>query len=116
MKLLQRMAQRARRHQADAVRPLDAEMLAMTRLEERHKFKCRKHLSTKFGGSILFTSLEPCPMCFTRWILSGVEKVFYAVAEPKSGMADCSLESSAFCLKLFICSQKADGGKQWQWK
>lgn len=117
-----------------------AEMLAMTRLEERHKFKCRQTLNAKLRGSILFTSLEPCPMCFTRWILSGVDKVFYATVEPKSGMAecadklpsiwgqliaergksfgpaDCSPELSAFCLELFISSQKAGGGKQWQWK
>ncbi len=79
-------------------------------------------------------------MCFTRWILSGVSNIFYAAPEPMSGMAqvakqlpsiwlqlirdsdkkfgkaDCSPELALFCHELFVLSQSAGGGRQWQWK
>jgi len=119
---------------------LHAEMHALTKLEERRCFTSRDQLREALGGSTLFSSLEPCPMCFTRWILSGVTNVFYAAAEPLSGMvevaermptiwtqiihdggkafgaADCSPKLAAFCLELFVRSQRAGGGPKWQWK
>ena len=59
---------------------LHAEMDVMTRFEER--FKDVETLK----GFTLFSSLEPCPMCFTRLIISGVEKVYYAAFDEEGGM------------------------------
>lgn len=41
----------------------------------------------KKEGLVLYTSLEPCPMCMTRIINSGVKKVYYAVNDESGGMA-----------------------------
>ncbi len=119
---------------------LHAEMYGLTQLEERYRFRSRNEVDQVLAGSMLISSLEPCPMCFTRWILSGVSKIFYAAAEPMSGMAqaaqhlpkiwleiiaagskqygpaDCSAELSLFCQELFARSQRAGGGPSWQYK
>ena len=97
---------------------LHAEMDVMTRFEERFReingMKC----------FILYTSLEPCPMCFARLITSGVSKIFYASADEYGGMvhrlehmppawtelakrqkfakARCSPELSDLALKIFL--------------
>lgn len=57
---------------------LHAEMDVMTKFEERYKN------ITSMKEFILFTSLEPCPMCLTRLICSGVHKIIYG-AEDKEG-------------------------------
>ncbi len=120
---------------------LHAEMHAINCVEERHAFHSRQELDNVLAGSTLFSSLEPCPMCFSRWILSGVTNVYYAAPEPRSGMvsvadklpavwleiikdrgkshgqADCSDELSRFAAELFIQSAIAGGrDPQWQWK
>ena len=59
---------------------LHAEMDVMTNFEQRFK---DTELLTEF---ILFSSLEPCPMCFTRLITSGVNKVYYAAVDDSGGM------------------------------
>ncbi len=59
---------------------LHAEMDVMTKFEER--FKDIKNLREY----ILFSSLEPCPMCFARLIISGVKKVYYAAVDKSGGM------------------------------
>jgi len=59
---------------------LHAEMDVMTKFEEHF----RDIESMK--GFILFSSLEPCPMCFLRLIVSGVEKVYYAAIDKDGGM------------------------------
>ena len=41
-------------------------------------------------GFVLFSSLEPCPMCFLRLIISGVEKVYYAAIDKDGGMVQRS--------------------------
>lgn len=38
-------------------------------------------------GFVLYTSVEPCPMCMTRIINAGVKKVYYAASDPDGGMA-----------------------------
>jgi cytosine deaminase len=59
---------------------LHAEMDVMTRFEEHHP-------ETKsMEDFILYTSLEPCPMCFARLITSGVRRVYYASADEHGGM------------------------------
>jgi cytosine deaminase len=59
---------------------LHAEMVILTRFEERHK-----ELKTVEGYNI-YTSLEPCPMCLARLIASGFKKVLYASPDPAGGM------------------------------
>ncbi len=59
---------------------LHAEMTVMTKFEEGFKdIKDMKEF-------ILFSSLEPCPMCLTRLIISGVKKVYYAAIDKNGGM------------------------------
>jgi tRNA(adenine34) deaminase len=120
---------------------LHAEMHAVTCIEERYKFRSRKQVLAKLEGSSLFSSLEPCPMCLSRLILSGVHKVYYAADELKGGMAhifgnmpeiwrqiatdkgmvfekaDCSTELEQFAWELFIRSAEAGGSdSDWHWK
>src|SRR4030065_1597866 len=59
---------------------LHAEMDVMTKFEER--FKEVENLK----GFILYTSLEPCPMCLARLISSGVRKIYYAARDKDGGM------------------------------
>ena len=61
---------------------LHAEMDAMTSFEERFK-----HV-TNMQDYTLFSSLEPCPMCTTRLITSGIGKVFYFAGDADAGMAN----------------------------
>ncbi len=60
---------------------LHAEMDTLTRYENRVKAK-----SSKMEGLVLYVSLEPCPMCLTRIIISGVQKVYYLAPDPDRGM------------------------------
>ncbi len=120
---------------------MHAEMHAVTCLEKRYHFHSQDQVDAKLKGSKLFSSLEPCPMCLSRLILSGVSEVYYAADELKGGMAhlvhqmpeiwqhiarergkvfqkaDCSPELEAFAWELFIKSAEA-GGKdaRWHWK
>lgn len=59
---------------------LHAEMDVMTKFEERFPE------TDSMKGFILYTSLEPCPMCFARLITTGVGKVLYASADEYGGM------------------------------
>lgn len=38
-------------------------------------------------GLVLYTSVEPCPMCLTRIINSGAKEVYYAAVDENGGMA-----------------------------
>jgi tRNA(adenine34) deaminase len=59
---------------------LHAEMDVMTRFEERfHDVKNMKEF-------LLYTSLEPCPMCSARLISSGVSRIYYAAEDKNGGM------------------------------
>lgn len=59
---------------------LHAEMDLMTKAEEQFKDSLDVHELT------LFSSLEPCPMCLTRLIVSGVGKVYHAATDEPGGM------------------------------
>jgi cytosine deaminase len=94
-----------------------AEMDVLTSFEER--FKSTRTL----GDAVLFSSLEPCPMCLTRLITCGVGKVYYGARDEPGGMvtrmadlppewihlaegrifvmADCSPELSRLALDVF---------------
>lgn len=73
---------------------LHAEMDLLTRYEERVRLT-RSHdpgspayrNPRNMTGLVLYTSVEPCPMCLTRIINAGVKKVYYATADPEGGMA-----------------------------
>lgn len=48
-------------------------------------FEARWPNSRKTGLS-LYTSLEPCPMCYTRILISGLSRVFYVADDEAGGM------------------------------
>src|SRR5664279_5651406 len=55
-----------------------AEMLALREASRRlHR--------ERLGGTILFTTLEPCPMCAGAAVLARVDAVVYGAADPKAG-------------------------------
>jgi len=67
---------------------LHAEMDLLNRYEDR-----LKKIPGKKGGNprecegiVLYSSVEPCPMCLTRIINSGIKKVYYVAADQKGGM------------------------------
>jgi cytosine deaminase len=73
---------------------LHAEMDLLDRYEERVRLtRSRNPGSPTFRnprdmkGLILYTSVEPCPMCMGRIINAGVEKVYYAATDATGGMA-----------------------------
>jgi tRNA(Arg) A34 adenosine deaminase TadA len=57
-----------------------AEMVVMDKFEDTYRE------FTRLEDYTLYTSLESCPMCLTRMILSGVNKVLYAAPDIESGM------------------------------
>jgi len=59
---------------------LHAEMVAMNSLESQFDRKA------DLCGYSLFSSLEPCPMCMTRIIFSGIGKVYYVCPDDDGGM------------------------------
>ena len=38
-------------------------------------------------GLVLYSSVEPCPMCLTRIINAGIKKTYYVTPDPEGGMA-----------------------------
>jgi cytosine deaminase len=73
---------------------LHAEMDLLNRYEERMRItRSRNPKDPTFRnprnmtGLILYTSVEPCPMCLTRIINAGVKKVYYALPDDNGGMA-----------------------------
>ena len=101
---------------------LHAEMVVMTEFEKRF----RDVRSMK--GYTLYSSLEPCPMCLSRLITSGVEKIHYAAIDEEGGMvqrfesmppewkylaerqefalAQCSPELKDIALQIFLSTAK----------
>jgi tRNA(adenine34) deaminase len=69
---------------------LHAEMDLLTRYEERVKAQRFRPPPSddprKVGGLVLYSSVEPCPMCLTRIINMGLKKVFFAIPDPTGGM------------------------------
>ena len=60
---------------------LHAEMVVMNEFEDR----CPH--STDMRGYSLICSLEPCPMCLSRLLIAGVERVKYVARDELGGMA-----------------------------
>lgn len=59
---------------------LHAEMDVLTKFEDNYPE------IDNMRDLILYTSLEPCPMCFSRLITSGVRKIYYAACDEEGGM------------------------------
>jgi cytosine deaminase len=85
---------------------LHAEMDLLTRYEERVKARRSDNPSAsqaeqrKINGLVLYTSMEPCPMCLARIINIGLKKVYYAIADPSGGMAEKIQNLPAFWQEL----------------
>jgi tRNA(adenine34) deaminase len=73
---------------------LHAEMVLLDRYEERMRLtrsrdpRDASYLDPRAAtGLVLYTSVEPCPMCLTRIINAGIKKVYYAAPDINGGMA-----------------------------
>jgi cytosine deaminase len=73
---------------------LHAEMDLLDRYEERKRLTRSRdprdatYLDPRAAkGLVLYTSVEPCPMCLTRIINAGIKKVYYAAPDINGGMA-----------------------------
>jgi len=64
---------------------LHAEMTLMTEFEESHKAKKYMNLYVYKPGLIVFSSAEPCPMCFIRINTAGADTK-YCTPGPEDGM------------------------------
>jgi tRNA(adenine34) deaminase len=56
-----------------------AEMVVLTGFETRYP-------NQKKDGLTLYSSLEPCPMCYTRILISGIPRVVYVADDDDGGM------------------------------
>ena len=69
---------------------LHAEMQLMDRYEDRMRLNRNAPERGKLRdlkGVVLYTSVEPCPMCLARLINAGVKKIYYAHPDEQGGMA-----------------------------
>ena len=57
-----------------------AEMVVVTQFEDLHR------TADEVGAFRLYSSLEPCPMCLTRLIVSGIGTIKYAAGDASGGM------------------------------
>jgi len=85
---------------------LHAEMDLLNRYEERIKARKLANSSIpqaeqrKVDGLVLYTSVEPCPMCLTRIINSRLKKTYYAAPDPTGGMAHKVADLPSFWREL----------------
>ncbi len=69
---------------------LHAEMDLLNRYEEQAKKTVGRDKGTnprQCSNLVLVSSMEPCPMCLTRIINSGIKTVLYVEEDPQGGMA-----------------------------
>ena len=93
-------------------------------MDTMNKFEDTFTEVTSMRDYFLFTSLEPCPMCLTRLITSGVGQIYHAAPDVETGMvsrlnnlspvwvdladsqifaqADCSPELIDIALQVFL--------------
>lgn len=103
---------------------LHAEMDLLNQFESQYKELSRE----KIKDMILFTSLESCPMCLCRLIISGVKEVYHITDDNNGGMvhlynylptdwkeiskngkyekAVCSNELSELAFQIFLSTEK----------
>lgn len=66
---------------------MHAEMDLMNRYEDSVRIpKSSRRNPHNLEDLVLFSSVEPCPMCLTRIINTGLKKAYYAAADPSGGM------------------------------
>lgn len=69
---------------------MHAEMDLLDRYEDRVKITRppgnTSYAPRKMDGFVLFSSVEPCPMCLSRIINAGLKKTYYAAPDPEGGM------------------------------
>jgi tRNA(adenine34) deaminase len=76
---------------------MHAEMDLMNRYEDSVRIlKNSGRNPRNLEGLVLFSSVEPCPMCFTRIINTGIKKAYYAAADPEGGMVHKLADLPAF--------------------
>lgn len=63
-----------------------AEILALKDL-------CESAPGTDFGQLSLYTTLEPCLMCFGAIVISGIRRIVYAYEDVMGGGTACALEN-----------------------
>ncbi|HEX2968836.1 MAG TPA: nucleoside deaminase [Bacteroidales bacterium] len=68
---------------------LHAEMTLLTKFEESHKAKKYMNIYVYKPGLVVFSSAEPCPMCFIRINTTGAD-TRYCTPGPDDGMASRS--------------------------
>jgi tRNA(adenine34) deaminase len=64
---------------------MHAEMDLINRYEDRLR-AVRPSNPRHVDGLVLFSSVEPCPMCLARIINSGLKKAYYGAPDPEGGM------------------------------
>jgi len=64
---------------------MHAEMDLINRYEDRLR-AVRPSNPRQVDGLVLFSSVEPCPMCLARIINSGLKKAYYGAADSDGGM------------------------------
>jgi len=108
---------------------MHAEMDLLNRYEDKKNVKKVEGVDPRqVDGLVLYSSMEPCPMCLTRILNAGLKKTYYAAADPTGGMvrnisslppfwrdlaegrtyapADCSPELSEIATRLFTLSRR----------
>jgi tRNA(adenine34) deaminase len=68
---------------------MHAEMDLMNRYEDSRKITRipgKTFNPRQVEGLVLYSSVEPCPMCLARIINTGLKKTYYAAADPSGGM------------------------------
>ncbi len=128
---------RNRQHSPYFRSDLHAEMDLLNKYEDRaKKMNDPKNLNKtrECKDLVLVTSVEPCPMCLTRIINSGIKTVLYVVEDKEGGMitrldnlppfwrefasdrefrpADCSAELKQIAIDLFNFSSRSFAKKQ----
>lgn len=61
-----------------------AEIRALRQFEKLGK-------KSDLDGAVIFSTMEPCLMCFSAIILSGIKKIVYAYEDPMGGGTCCDL-------------------------
>jgi cytosine deaminase len=85
---------------------LHAEMDLLNRYEDRVKAQrlvdsdIPQSVQRKVEGLVLYTSVEPCPMCLSRIINVRLKKTYYAAPDPAGGMAHKFADLPAFWQEL----------------
>ena len=87
---------------------LHAEMVLLNRYEDRmrvpRRFSDPHHPADNprdhMKGIVLYTSVEPCPMCMARIINSGIKKVYYAAADDNGGIGNGMKNLPVFWQKM----------------